>query len=227
MQYHNIKKAYFLCRPNRFIAHCLMEGEEVVCHVKNTGRCRELLTDHATVYLEESSNPVRKTKYDLIAVEKGDLLINMDSAAPNAAAGEWLKAGQLLKPPVLVKPEQKHGDSRFDFYMENSREKAWIEVKGVTLERAGIALFPDAPTQRGVKHINGLIRCVEEGYSAYLLLVVQMKGVDCFRPNRETDPVFAQTLLEAARAGVQIHALDCVVTPDSMRLDRQLPVMLT
>ncbi len=190
MRYQHIQKAYFLERPNRFIAHCLLDGEPVVCHVKNTGRCRELLTDHATVYLEKSTNPNRKTKFDLVAVEKGELLINMDSAAPNQAALEWLKSGALLPEPVLIRPETKHGDSRFDFYIETATEKALLEVKGVTLERDGVALFPDAPTQRGTKHVEGLIRCVAQGYAAYLLLVIQMKGVHVFAPiERLTRPL--------------------------------------
>lgn len=226
MLYQHIKKALFLSRPNRFIAHCLLDGETVVCHVKNTGRCRELLTERAVVYLEESSNPNRKTKYDLVAVEKGHLLINMDSAAPNRAAGEWIAGGGLIPEPTLVRPETKHGDSRFDFYIENHKECAFAEVKGVTLEQGGTALFPDAPTQRGTKHINGLIRCVEEGFQAYLILVIQMRGVQVFRPNAATDPAFADALCAAAAAGVQMIAMDCRVTPEHMEICSPVPIAL-
>lgn len=220
MLYHHIKKAVFLKRPNRFIAHCVLNGEEVICHVKNTGRCKELLLEGATVYLEESDKANRKTKYDLVAVEKGDVLINMDSAAPNQAARVWLEAGGILQNPTLIKPEVKHGDSRFDFYIENESEKAFVEVKGVTLEQDGVALFPDAPTLRGTKHVNGLIECFNEGYGAYVLLVIQMKGVSVFRSNCATDPEFAHALKKAAGAGVRVLAVDCDVTPDDMVIDR-------
>lgn len=224
--YQHIRQANFLSRPNRFIAHCLLDGTEVVCHVKNTGRCRELLTEHAVVYLEENNNPARKTKYDLVAVQKGDLLINMDSAAPNHAAGEWLRDGGLLPSPELVRPELTHGDSRFDFYMETGDKKAFVEVKGVTLEEHGMALFPDAPTQRGVKHINGLAKCVAEGFAAYLLFVIQLNGITAFAPNDKTDPAFGEALRRAAAAGVQLIAMDCTVTPDTMTIANPVDILL-
>lgn len=226
MLYHKIKKAIFLSRPNRFIAHCLVEGEETVCHVKNTGRCRELLTNGAVVYLEQSSNPNRKTKYDLIAVEKNGVLVNMDSAAPNKAAGGWLAAGGLLPTISLIRPETRCGDSRFDFYLETAKEKVFLEVKGVTLEDQGVAMFPDAPTLRGTKHINGLIHCVEAGYQAYLLFVIQMQGVHVFRPNRATDPAFANALMRAFQAGVNIVAMDCIVTPEDMVIHQPIQIEL-
>lgn len=226
MEYTNIQEAIFLARPNRFIALCLLQGVEVVCHVKNTGRCRELLVQGTCVYLEKSSNPSRKTKYDLVAVKKGELLINMDSNAPNLAVGEWLRSGALLPAPTLVRPETKYGNSRFDFYVETASEKAFIEVKGVTLEKDGVAMFPDAPTVRGTKHINELVQCMADGYRAYLILVIQMKGAHRFCPNAETDPPFATALQVARREGVQLLAMDCVVTPTSMVLDQAVTIQL-
>ena len=177
MRYNKIHKAEFISRPNRFIAHCRLEGEEVVCHVKNTGRCRELLTDNATVFLAESDNPQRRTKYDLVGVVKNSMMINMDSQAPNIAAGEYLRK---LYPDAVIRPETKYGNSRFDFYVENADDKIFIEVKGVTLEEDGVALFPDAPTERGVKHINELAECLQDGYKAKILFVIQMEKIKSF-----------------------------------------------
>lgn len=227
MRYERIQKGLFLDRPNRFIAHVEVDGAVQVCHVKNTGRCRELLIPGTTVYVDEAPpGAVRKTRYDLVAVEKGPLLINLDSQAPNRAAGEFLRAGGLFGPPQLVRPETKWGTSRFDFYVEAGGRNIFLEVKGVTLERDGLALFPDAPTQRGVKHLEELAACAAQGYAAAALFVIQMKGVRAFSPNEETHAAFADALRKAQDAGVELYAFDCVVTPDSMALDAPVPVLL-
>lgn len=223
MQYSKMVRGIFLRRPNRFIAHVLIHGKEHICHVKNTGRCRELLPEGATVWCAESDNPNRKTKYDLIAVEKAGRLINMDSQAPNAAAREWLLAGSL-GPISNLRPETVHGDSRFDFSFTIGGKICFLEVKGVTLENDGICAFPDAPTLRGVKHLKGLTQAVNDGYGAYVLFVVQMADVKYLHPNDATDPAFGAALREAADAGVQILAMDCAVAPDSMAL--RLPVLV-
>ncbi len=232
MEYQNVLPGIFHARPNRFIAHVELGGAMVVCHVKNTGRCRELLVPGAKVYVEESRNPARKTKYDLIAVEKqtaaGPLLINMDSQAPNKAAAEAIP--RLLPGLTLLKPETVFGSSRFDFYAETagngSPERWFIEVKGVTLEENGTARFPDAPTERGAKHLRELCRCVDEGYRAAVLFLIQMKGVKKFMPNAATDPDFAAALRRAAAHGVRVFALDCLVTPDSMTADQPVKIEL-
>ena len=217
MTYDNIHEAVFLDRPNRFIAHILLNGQTQVCHVKNTGRCKELLLPGAEIFVQHSANPARKTAYDLIAVRKGERLINMDAVAPNRVFGEWLSAGGPGYVPELIRPERVHGDSRFDFYFEHSGRKAFAEVKGVTLEDNGVVRFPDAPTERGVKHLHGLIRCVQEGFEAYAVFIIQMKGVKYFEPNRATHPQFAEALCQAAQAGVKLIALDCDVEKDSLR----------
>lgn len=226
MRYNAIEKGRFLSRPNRFIAHVELEGRAEVCHVKNTGRCRELLVPGAAVYLERSGNPARKTKYDLIAVEKGGLLINMDAQAPNRAFGEWAAAGKFLPGLTVIRPEFTWEDSRFDFMLEDGQGKIFVEVKGVTLEEDGEVRFPDAPTERGVKHLRGLRRAVEQGYRAAVFFVVQMKGPVRFRPNDETHPAFGAALREAAENGVGVYAYDCRVTPDSLELDAPVPVAL-
>lgn len=224
MNYRKIVPGIFRQRPNRFIAHVETDKGLQVCHVKNTGRCRELLIDGVKVYLEESSNPSRKTKYDLVAVEKGKLLINMDSQAPNQVAAEYLPT--LFPGLTLLRPETKFGSSRFDFYAEVQGERWFIEVKGVTLERDGLVLFPDAPTARGAKHLRELCSCMDQGYQACVLFVVQMAGVRAFTPNDATDPDFAEALIEAAEKGVRIEAVDCIVTPDSIAVRDNLPVIL-
>ena len=224
MTYETIIPGKFLARPNRFIAHVETAAGLQVCHVKNTGRCRELLVPGATVYVEESRNPARKTKYDLIAVEKGDLLINMDSQAPNKVAAEYLP--RLLPGLTLLRSETTFGSSRFDFYAEAGGERWFIEVKGVTLEEQGAALFPDAPTERGVKHLQELCRCVDQGYRACVLFVVQMKGVRYVAPNQATHPEFAQALRAAAARGVRVEAVDCLVTPDTLAPDQPVEVRL-
>ncbi|MBQ7537599.1 MAG: DNA/RNA nuclease SfsA [Treponema sp.] len=236
MRYPKIRKAIFLHRPNRFIAHVLLEGKIQTVHVKNTGRCKELLVPNATVHLEESDNPARKTKYDLIAVEKivnaqESLLINMDSQAPNKVAAEWIRENKTYFPKLmLLKPEFTLGDSRFDFYAEYEDNtarphKMLIEVKGCTLEKDGIALFPDAPTLRGLKHVRELAALSKSGdYECMVLIIVQMKGCKYFTPNRETHPDFADALKEAKAAGVKIIAVECDVTPESLVADKEIEV---
>ena len=213
MKYHHIIKATFLSRPNRFIAKVAIDGAEETVHVKNTGRCRELLKPGATVYLERAANPDRKTKYDLVAVVKDTgVLFNIDSQAPNAAVKEWLEGQNYDR----VQPEYRYGDSRIDFYMERDGEKTLMEVKGCTLEFDGIGYFPDAPTERGTKHLRELTRAVREGYRAIAAFVIQMAGVEEVRPNEETDPAFARAFEEAREAGVEILFLKCRVEPDEM-----------
>lgn len=215
MQYTHVIPAQFISRPNRFIAHVWVEGKEEVVHVKNTGRCKELLIPGVTVYLEVSSNPQRKTKYDLIAVEKADFgLINIDSQAPNKVALEWLQSQNYS----LIKPEYGFGESRIDFYMERAEKKYLMEVKGCTLEIDGIGYFPDAPTERGVKHLRELIRAQQTGYICSIAFVIQMEKVREVRPNSATHPEFARTLLEAKNAGVSVLFLCCSVTPDSLHV---------
>ena len=226
MHYSNIQRAIFLRRPNRFIAHIEVDGREEVCHVKNTGRCRELLTDRATIYVEHHDNPNRKTKYSLIAVEKDDLLINMDSQAPNKVVGEWLLEKEPFGKVKLLKPECTYGSSRFDFYLETETEKIFIEVKGVTLEEDGIVRFPDAPTERGIKHLEELCACVEAGYKAAVIFVVQMEGMQHFEPNDKTHPQFGEALRQARKAGVEVLAYECKVTPSSLEITKSIPVVL-
>ena len=226
MKYKNIQKARFIERPNRFIARVELNGDVQVCHVKNTGRCKELLIPGAVVYLEESSNPNRKTKYDLVVVEKNKMLVNIDSQAPNVVVKKWLEVGGLYPQQVLVYPEMKYGSSRFDFYIEAKERKAFIEVKGVTLEEDGVAAFPDAPTERGIKHINHLIDVIKEGYEAYIIFIIQFKPVKHFIPNDATHPQFGQALRKAVAAGVHVLAYDCMVTPDSLQLDQNVQVRL-
>lgn len=226
MKYHTpIVPGVFLSRPNRFIAHIEINGQEEIVHVKNTGRCRELLPYGAKVWCSVSDNPNRKTKYDLIAVEKGDLFINMDSQLPNAAAGEWLASGGLGKLENLH-AETVHGDSRFDFSFEKDGKKCFLEVKGVTLENDRVCAFPDAPTERGTKHLKGLIKAVEEEFGAYVLFVIQMEGVKHLIPNDKTDPSFSAALRDAAQKGVNIIAVECHVTPDSMLITKEVAVKL-
>lgn len=226
MHYDNIRQATFLRRPNRFIAHIEVEGQEEICHVKNTGRCRELLTDRATIYVQHHDDDKRKTKYSLIAVEKGKLLINMDSQAPNKVVAEWLKAREPFGKVKLLKPECKYGNSRFDFYLETEAEKMFIEVKGVTLEEEGVVRFPDAPTERGIKHLEELIACTKEGYKAAVIFVVQMEGMRHFEPNYKTHPEFGEALKRAQTAGVNVLAYECSVTPSSLVITKAIPVQL-
>lgn len=226
MKYRTIVKAVFLERPNRFIAYVDINGVKETVHVKNTGRCRELLQKGATVYLEKSDNPSRKTAYDLVAVVKNGRLINMDSQAPNKAVQEWLLTNELFGDLIAIKPETKYKNSRFDFYVRCESREAFIEVKGVTLENAGVAAFPDAPSERAVKHVYELIEAKRDGYDVYVLFVVQMKNVKYLIPNEETHPEFAKALRDASGAGVNILAYDCVVTENEMIIDEPVLVKL-
>ncbi len=226
MKYNNIQKAIFLRRPNRFIAYIEVDGREEVCHVKNTGRCRELLTDRATIYVEHNDDPKRKTKYSLIAVEKGDLLINMDSQAPNKVVCEWIMEKEPFGKVKFLKPECTYGSSRFDCYLETENEKMFIEVKGVTLEEGGIVRFPDAPTERGVKHLQELCACVNSGYKAAVIFVVQMEGMKYFEPNDKTHQQFGEVLRHARSAGVQVLACECKVATNFLAISKEIPVRL-
>lgn len=226
MIYKNMSRAVFVNRPNRFIANVLIDGVPAIAHVKNTGRCRELLIPGATVLVQKSESPTRKTAYDLISVYKGERLVNIDSAAPNRVFSEWLQAGGLGRIPTLLKPEQRFGDSRFDFYFEQGERRAFAEVKGVTLEENGVARFPDAPTQRGVKHLLGLMDCLKQGYEAYAIFIIQLQGVSYFEPNRNTHLVFAETLEQAERTGVRLLALDCRVTEEGLTAGESVEIRL-
>ena len=223
MQYSNMIPGKFLSRPNRFVAKVEIDSQVHTVHVKNTGRCRELLTPGAIVWCQKSSNPTRKTQFDLITVQKGDRLINMDSQAPNIAAGEWLRAGGLGE-VQNVKAETVHGDSRFDFSFTLDGKRCFLEVKGVTLEQDGVCAFPDAPTERGVKHLKGLTQAAKDGFGAFVLFVIQMPDVKYLHPNDLTDPAFGAALREAAANGVTVLAMDCAVTEDSMEI--RLPVLV-
>lgn len=225
MRYNNMIPGIFLSRPNRFIAHVEIDGKEEICHVKNTGRCKELLQPGVQVWCQQFHGTKRKTAFDLIAVQKGHRLINMDSQAPNAAAKQWLLAGGLGALSDL-KAEYTHGDSRFDFSFIKDGKRCFLEVKGVTLENGGICAFPDAPTQRGTKHLRGLKQLAQEGFGAYVLFVIQMTDVSYLQPNDVTDPVFGEALREAAESGVQVIAVDCTVTEDAMTILNTVPVVL-
>ena len=225
MRYGEVCSGRFVARPNRFVAHVEIDGRIEVCHVKNTGRCRELLPYGATVYCRYDDNPKRKTQYDLITVRKGERLINMDSQAPNAAAKEWLLAGGLGEITEL-RSEVTHGDSRFDFSFQKDGKTCFLEVKGVTLESDGVCAFPDAPTLRGAKHLKGLTTAAESGYGAYVLFVIQMSDVKYLHPNDATDPGFGEALRTAANAGVQVLAMDCAVSVDTMTIRQSVPVRL-
>lgn len=226
MTYPSVIPAVFLSRPNRFVAQVQVGGEMQTVHVKNTGRCRELLVPGAKVWLTPGQNPQRKTAFDLIAVEKGTMLINMDSAAPNAAFGEYANAGLFLPETAWVRPEVRYGDSRFDFQIMAGNQLHFAEVKGVTLEENGRTFFPDAPTQRGRKHLQELMCARQEGYGAHVVFVIQMAQAQSFQPNEKTDPLFAGALRDAAASGVSIHAFCCHVTPRSMTIHQPVPLLL-
>ena len=226
MKYDKVVEGIFLKRPNRFIAHVEIDGKTEVCHVKNTGRCRELLQEGVRVFLQTSDNPARKTRYDLIAVMKQDRVVNMDSQIPNKAVAKWLLTKSDLFEHPVIRMEKKYGSSRFDLYVEDGKRKAFIEVKGVTLEQNGVARFPDAPTERGVKHLMELKECIKDGYEAYVFFVIQMKGISYLEPNWETHRRFGEALTEASRAGVKILAYDCQITEDSICIDQPVPVVL-
>ena len=225
MNYTNMTPGRFLSRPNRFIAHVEIDSQTEVVHVKNTGRCRELLPVGAEVWCQKSDNPSRKTKYDLITVRKGSRLINMDSQAPNLAAKEWLASGGLGELENL-RAETKHGDSRFDFSFLKDGKTCFLEVKGCTLEHDGICAFPDAPTERGAKHLRGLTEAVKAGYGGYVIFVIQMSDVEYLHPNDATDPEFGKALREAAANGVDVLAVDCEVTVEEMNIRSFVPVRL-
>jgi sugar fermentation stimulation protein A len=217
MEYPNMTEGVFLRRPNRFVAQVEIAGQEETVHVKNTGRCRELLPPGARVWCQKWDKTSRKTKFDLITVQKNQYLINMDSQAPNAAVKEWLEQGGLGKFDS-IRPEQRFGDSRFDFYLEQNGKGMYMEVKGVTLEEEGICHFPDAPTLRGAKHLRELVKAKQAGFDAAVLFVIQMKPVRWLEPNDQTDPEFGKTLREAAQNGVQVLAVDCRITETSMEI---------
>jgi len=224
MRYERVVTGRFISRPNRFIANVEVDGKEETVHVKNTGRCKEILRPGVTVVLFDSENPERKTRYDLIAAYKGDMLINIDSQAPNRAFQEFIPKSGLFGDDPKIHPEYTHGDSRFDFYIEDGERKIFVEVKGVTLEHDGICSFPDAPTERGLKHLRGLKRAVDEGYECYAAFVIQMKPMVYFTPNYATHEEFGQVLEEVNKAGVGILAYDCIVEPDSITVDSPVPV---
>jgi len=231
MKYQQIISGRFISRPNRFIAKVEIDGREETVHVKNTGRCKELLLPGSTVHLSVAQNPARKTKYDLIGVEKQrpnrpTLTVNMDSQIPNNLAAEWLPISGLFSSQAVIRREVTYGKSRFDLYVEDGPRKAFIEVKGVTLEQDGVARFPDAPTQRGIKHINELIDCRKQGYEAYLLFVIQMKEIHTFSPNDQTHQAFGDALRKAAKEGVQLLAMDCIVKSDEITIHQPVKIVL-
>lgn len=226
MIYKNIFPAVFIYRINRFTAEIEINGAREICHVKNTGRCRELLIEGALVYVQLSDSLMRKTKYDLVAVMKGNRLVNIDSQAPNKVFGEWIKEGNFEKTITLIKPECRYENSRFDFYIEAGERKIFVEVKGVTLEENETALFPDAPTERGVKHVNELCKCMGEGYEAYIFFVIQMENVRRFEPNRRTHKEFADALNRAVKNKVKVRAVNCLVTPNELKIKEYVKVKL-
>jgi len=226
LTYKNICEGVFCSRINRFVAEVEIDGLVERCHIKNTGRCKELLVPGAKVYLNQSDKPERATKYDLITVWKGERLINMDSQAPNRAFLEYLQSGRYIDDIVFIKPEARYGGSRFDFYVETADRKIFIEVKGVTLENDGVASFPDAPTERGIKHLNELAYSIQEGYEAHVVFIVQMKDIRWFMPAYEIHPEFGMALVAARGSGVEVNAFDCIIAPDSIAVGSCVPVKL-
>ncbi len=226
MKYNNIYPGKFISRPNRFIANIEIDGKTEVCHVKNTGRCKELLTENADVFVQKSDNPLRKTAYDLISVYKNGMLINMDSQAPNKVFYEWARESKFFGDITLIKPEYKYKNSRFDFYIETDNRKILVEVKGVTLENDGVVSFPDAPTERGVKHINELIDATKNGYNTYVFFNIQMEKCTYFTPNRVNHPEFADALTDAKNSGVNIVAVNSKVTENELKISDFIEVVL-
>lgn len=226
MRYENVYPGRFVQRLNRFVAEVELDGKIERCHVKNTGRCRELLIEGAKVFVQKAENPERKTPYDLIAVYKGNVLVNIDSQAPNPAFSEWVKQETFFKNITYLKPECRYKQSRFDFYLEADGEKIFVETKGVTLEEDGVYLFPDAPTERGVKHLNELMDAVSNGYRGYVFFVAQMKKGRCFTPNRSTHPEFALALQRAMEYGVGVYCVYCDVKEDQLTIDGFMDVKL-
>jgi len=226
MTYERMFLGTFISRPNRFIANIEINGKTEICHVKNTGRCRELLVPGARVFVQKSDNPQRKTAYDLISVYKGDMLVNMDSQAPNKVFGEWVINSGYFKNVTYIKPECKYNNSRFDFYIEADGRKIFVEVKGVTLENDGVVSFPDAPTQRGIKHLTELSGAIDNGYDAYVFFIIQMKNCSYFTPNHEHHPEFAHALKKANESGVKVIALSCIVTENELKAHKFVEVRL-
>lgn len=225
MKYENVTEGIFVSRPNRFIAVVEVNGKEEICHVKNTGRCRELLIPGVKVILEKSDSETRKTKYDLISVYKGNKLINIDSQAPNKVFFEYLKCGKLFN-AAYIKPEAKYKNSRFDFYVEEKNKKIFIEIKGVTLEKNGIFMFPDAPTIRGIKHINELIECKKEGYEAYLVFIIQADFGNGFTPDKEIHKDFYDVVLKAGKKGVNILCYNCEISENSLSIKEKVNLLI-
>lgn len=226
IEYPNMVQGCFLARPNRFVAHVEINGKTEVCHVKNTGRCRELLRPGTAVWCQHHDDPSRKTAWSLITVQKRERLVNMDSQVPNRAAREYLERGGLGFAPDMVKPERAFGQSRFDLYYEAGERRGFVEVKGVTLEEDGVARFPDAPTERGCKHLRELQAAAAQGYEAWVLFVIQMSGICWFEPNDFRDPAFGAALREAAQNGVQVRAVSCRVTPTTLEITAPVAVRL-
>ncbi len=226
LTYDNIVKAKFISRPNRFLANVIIDNHVEICHVKNTGRCKELLIEGVTVYLQKNDKSNRKTKYDLISVVKDGKIVNIDSQAPNKVFNEWLQTSDFFGNILRIKPEYKYKDSRFDFYLETDEKKILVEVKGVTLENNKIVKFPDAPTKRGTKHLCGLSECVSNGYEAYTFFVAQLKEVNYFEPNIIADKEFYKALLNAKNRGVNIICVNCNVSENSLTIDKFIDVRL-
>ena len=226
MRYDRVRRGTFLKRPNRFVAYVEIDGTSEKVHVKNTGRLRELLWPGVSVYVQEAENADRATKWDLIAVEKEGRIVNIDSQIPNALAREWIEAGYLLENVDKIQPEYKYGNSRIDLYVEAGEKKILVEVKGVTLEERGVVRFPDAPSERAVKHVRELSKAVQDGYEAYVLLVIQLSGAKYFTPNMDTHPAFGEALEEAQKQGVHVRAVECDVEPDWIQVKREVPVIL-
>jgi len=224
--YNNICEGIFRSRLNRFIAEVEIEGKIESCHIKNTGRCKELLLPSAKVYVNHADKPERVTKYDLVAVYKGERLVNIDSQAPNKVFMEYLQTGKYIKDITYIKPEATYSDSRFDFYIETNDRKIFLEVKGVTLEIDNAAYFPDAPTLRGVKHLQCLSGCINKGYEAHVVFIIKMNGITHFAPNNIIHPAFSEALAAAQKAGVKITALDCTVLPDSLTIRNPIQVLI-
>lgn len=227
MEYKSIYKGTFLSRPNRFTAEVEIDGKMEICHVKNTGRCRELLIKGAEVYLEKAENPERKTKYSLVSVRKGDSLFNIDSTAPNAVFGEWIEKGGFFGEVSYVKPEYTYKNARLDFYIEAEGKKILVEVKGVTLEDGGTVLFPDAPTERGVKHLQHLREAAREGYEAFVFFIAKTEKAKLFMPNYAAHPAFAEELRQAKEEGVVVYCLNCTVLPHALSVRDFVPVQLS
>ena len=226
MQYSNVVEGVFVARINRFVADVVIDGEKTLCHVKNTGRLKELFVPGSRVFLEKASNQKRKYLYDLIAVYKDDVLFNVDSQCPNKLFSEWVQKGNLFSNVKILQPEKSFQNSRFDFYVEADDKKIWIEVKGVTLESEGVLLFPDAPTERGVRHIKELSFAAEQGYGAYVVFIAKTGAGSFFSPNKHTHPAFAEALKKAKEKGVEVICLGCDVAPNQIEIKREIPVKI-